>query len=118
MKILIYVFLGGGMGSLVRYFFGKFVHNQVATSFPLGTLAINIAASLILGIFVGKYLQNDSLKALIAIGFCGGFSTFSTFSNDTLQLMLSGRIWESFLNVILNVTLCISATYVGILLVK
>jgi fluoride exporter len=118
MKILIYVFLGGGMGSLFRYFLGKIVHSYSTTSFPLGTLVINIAASLILGLFVGKYLQNDALKALIAIGFCGGFSTFSTFSNDTLQLMFSGRVWESFLNVILNVTLCISATYVGILLVK
>ena len=118
MKNLIFIFFGGGAGSLARYFLGKFVHHQILTTFPIGTLIINIAASFILGIFVGKYLQNDSLKALIAIGFCGGFSTFSAFSNDTLQLLLSGRIWESFWNVILNVTLCLSATYVGIIIGK
>ncbi len=119
MKNIFLIFVGGGSGSLVRYFLGRFVQTNLPTTFPVGTLVINIAASFILGIFVGSTLKLDEpLRALIAIGFCGGFSTFSTFSNDTLQLMISGRALEAFGNIFLNVILCLLATYIGILLIK
>jgi CrcB protein len=119
MKNLLYIFLGGGTGSLVRYFLGKFVQNNLPTSFPVGTLLINIAASFILGAFVGSiYKIDEPWRALIAIGFCGGFSTFSTFSNDTLQLFFLGRTIEALSNIALNVVLCLVATYLGILLSK
>ena len=119
MKNLFLIFIGGGTGSLVRYFLGKFIQANFPASFPIGTLAVNVTASFILGVFVGNtYKMEEPWRALIAIGFCGGFSTFSTFSNDTLQLLLSGRSTEAFGNIFLNVILCLLATYVGILLVK
>ena len=119
MKNLLYIFIGGGTGSLVRYFLGKFVESNFSSTLPIGTLVINIAASFILGSFVGSnYKIDESWRALIAIGFCGGFSTFSTFSNDTLQLMTLGRTTEAFVNIFLNVIICLLATYVGILIVK
>jgi fluoride exporter len=116
MKTFFLIFFGGGIGSLLRYFLGKIIQSNIYTSLPVATLIINILASLILGFFVGKSLnQNEELKALIAIGFCGGFSTFSTFSNETLQLFLNGKTNEGITYIFLSVILCLSATYTGIL---
>jgi len=114
--------VGGGFGSLTRFLLSKFIQENIDKTFPLGTLGVNIVASIILGIFVGmvevKSLTNPNYKALIAIGFCGGFSTFSTFSNDTLQLIQNNRILEASMNILLNVILCILATFGGITLAK
>ena len=116
------IFIGGGLGSLARFSLSKFIQEHIDKSFPFGTLGVNVLASIILGIFVGmveiKSLTNPNYKALIAIGFCGGFSTFSTFSNDTLQLIQNNRILEALMNILLNVILCILAIFGGIILVK
>ncbi|MFN3849459.1 MAG: fluoride efflux transporter CrcB [Spirosomataceae bacterium] len=115
MKNILLIFVGGGAGSLVRYFLGKIVQQNFAVSFPIGTLIVNIVASFILGLFVGKSIStDDTLKALIAVGFCGGFSTFSTFSNETLQLILSDKLGAGLINIVLNVVFCVLATYAGI----
>lgn len=122
MNQLLLIFVGGGLGSLTRFSLSKFIQENIDKSFPFGTLGVNVLASIILGIFVGmveiKSLINPNYKALIAIGFCGGFSTFSTFSNDTLQLIQNNRILEALMNILLNVTLCILATFGGITLAK
>jgi CrcB protein len=119
MKTFFLVFLGGGIGSLARYFLGKIIQANLSTYFPLATLIINILASFILGFFVGKIITpNDSLRAFVAIGFCGGFSTFSTFSNESLQMILNGKIIESSFYIFLSVMLCLIATYGGIFLGK
>jgi fluoride exporter len=122
MNQLILIFIGGGLGSLTRFSFSKFIQENIDKSFPFGTLGVNVLASIVLGIFVGmvevKSLMNPNYKALIAIGFCGGFSTFSTFSNDTLQLIQNNRMLEALMNILLNVTLCILATFGGITLAK
>ena len=122
MNQLLLIFIGGGLGSLTRFSLSKFIQENIDKSFPFGTLGVNVLASVILGIFVGmveiKSLTNPNYKALIAIGFCGGFSTFSTFSNDTLQLIQNNRILEALMNILLNVMLCILATFGGITLAK
>ena len=122
MNQLLLIFVGGGLGSLARFSISKLIQENIEKTFPFGTLGVNILASIILGIFVGmvevKSLTNPNYKALIAIGFCGGFSTFSTFSNDTLQLIQNNRILEALTNILLNVTLCILATFGGITLAK
>jgi fluoride exporter len=122
MNQLLLIFIGGGLGSLTRFSFSKFIQENIDKTFPFDTLSVNILASIILGIFVGmvevKSLTNPNYKALIAIGFCGGFSTFSTFSNDTLELIQNNRILEALMNILLNVTLCILATFGGITLAK
>jgi fluoride exporter len=117
MNQAILVFIGGGLGSLARFFIGKSMPNTSFNNFPIGILAINILASIILGIFIGQEINQKlsfNFRALIAIGFCGGFSTFSTFSADTLQLVQASRYPEAILNVVLNVVLCILATFAGI----
>lgn len=122
MNQLLLIFIGGGLGSLTRFSLGKFIQENIDKTFPFGTLGVNILASIILGIFVGmvevKSLTNPNYKSLIAIGFCGGFSTFSTFSNDTLQLIQNNRMLEAIMNILLNVILCILATFGGIALAK
>ena len=122
MNQLLLIFIGGGLGSLVRFAFSKFIQENIDKTFPFGTLGVNVLASLILGILVGmfetKTLINSNYRTFIAIGFCGGFSTFSTFSNDTLQLIQNNRITEAFLNIFLNVILCLLATFGGLMLAK
>ncbi len=120
-KEFILIFIGGGSGSLVRYGLSKLINNFYSTPFPLATLIINILASFILGLFLGfslKTLTSSNLKLLIAVGFCGGFSTFSTFSNETLHLFRTGYSQLAILNMALSLILCIGATYVGYLLTE
>lgn len=122
MNQLLLIFVGGGLGSITRFVLGKSIQEQFLRNFPFGTLGVNVLASFILGIVVGmfeaKTLLNPNYRTFIAIGFCGGFSTFSTFSNDTLQLIQNNRISEALLNVLLNVILCILATFGGLTLAK
>lgn len=121
MNPFLFIFIGGGLGSLARYGLGKLVQHQFISNFPYGTLAVNISASLVLGAFVGLELSKNlspSFRAFIAIGFCGGFSTFSTFANDTLQLIQANRYTEAMINVLLNVSLCVIATFAGIWIMK
>ena len=122
MNQLILIFVGGGLGSVSRFMLGKSIQEQFLSNFPFGTLGVNVLASLVLGILVGmfeaKTIINPNYRAFIAIGFCGGFSTFSTFSNDTLQLIQNNRLLEALLNVLLNVVLCILATFGGLTLAK
>jgi fluoride exporter len=121
MNQAILIFIGGGLGSLARFFVGKNMPNTLFYTFPIATLIVNVAASFILGIFIGQEISaklDFNYRALIAIGFCGGFSTFSTFSADTLQLLQANRYYEALMNLLLNVVLCILATFVGIYLIK
>jgi fluoride exporter len=122
MNQLLLIFIGGGLGSLTRFSLSKFIQENIDKTFPFGTLGVNVLASLVLGILIGmfeaKTLTNPNYRTFIAIGFCGGFSTFSTFSNDTLQLIQYNRLPEALMNVLLNVVLCILATFGGLTLAK
>jgi CrcB protein len=120
MKNLLFVFLGGGLGSLGRYWLGKYFQGVFNVNFPVNTLIINILASLILGLVMGFYLSKslpDAYRLLLVVGFCGGFSTFSTFGYETLQLLQQGQFFQSFLYVLSSVLCCVLATFVGLWLV-
>jgi len=122
MNQMILVFVGGGLGSLARYGVGKaFV--KWSSVFPFGTLTANILACLIMGFFTGwaALKPSDSIstyRAFVAIGFCGGFSTFSTFSNETILLIQNNRFGDAALNTFLSLILCLGATLVGMWLGK
>lgn len=117
-KNLLLVFGGGGLGSLIRYALGRWVNTFHQHHFPLGTLLVNIAACLILGIVVGladhKQVLSASSRLFWAVGFCGGFSTFSTFSNESLFLLQNGFNLSLLLYVLLSLCLCLAATFGGL----
>ena len=108
----LYIFIGGGLGSVIRYLIGKGVISLEWTSFPLGTFVANILACSILAIltisFDFKSNENTWLQPLLMIGFCGGLSTFSTFSNETVQLIQTGHLWMAIANIIISVTTGVS----------
>ena len=109
--LLLAVFFGGGFGSVVRHVFGVWLHGK--TVLPLGTLVANLAATIILAWattrLAPKWPDHHTLHAAIAIGFCGGFSTFSTFSADTQKLLADGQWTWALANVLVSVLGCILA---------
>jgi fluoride exporter len=112
----ILVFFGGGFGSLVRYGISLTINN-LDIKFPLATLVSNVVACFLIGAIsasVTKGNLTDAQRLLLATGFCGGFSTFSTFSNETLQLAQNGQLFTAFGNIILSLVLCLAATFVAL----
>ena len=122
MPSLVIVFLGGGLGSVVRYLLGRWVNTLHQHNFPWGTLVVNIAACFVLGLLVGiadhKQLFSASSRLFWTVGFCGGFSTFSTFSHETLSLLQQGLTPYALAYVALSLILCVAVTFTGIYLVQ
>jgi len=112
---LVYVFIGGGLGSISRYVLSRLL-SLSGLSFPLGTLVANILASFLLGVLMALAMQgsvSDRNKLILMTGFCGGFSTFSTFSADNFTLLESGSYALLILNILLSVGLCIFFVLLG-----
>lgn len=112
------VFVGGGIGSLLRYFAGRFIPATLSDSFfPTAILLVNVLASGVLGAVVGwaaTRIVGSDVRLLVGVGFCGGLSTFSSFSYDTIVLLQNGRTAAALLNVGLNVVLCLLASTGGL----
>lgn len=120
MKAALLVFFGGGLGSMLRYLLGRWINSITTSSFPSGTLIVNILACLILGFIIGladdRQFISPTTRLFWTIGVCGGFSTFSTFSNETLSLLQNGLTASAMLYVVLSLLLCIGATFGGMYL--
>ena len=118
MKELLLVFLGGGLGSTVRFSLGRWVNALHNHHFPWGTLVVNIVACFILGFVIGladhKQLISAPSRLFWTVGFCGGFSTFSTFSNETLYLIQAGFTISLILYISLSLLLCVAAIFGGL----
>lgn len=112
------VMLGGALGSLARYLLSVWAA-PISGSLPWGTIGINIAGSFIIGFFgtltlaAGRFPVSDNLRLLVMVGICGGFTTFSSFSLQTLDLLRAGAVTRAALNVALSVLLCVAAVALG-----
>lgn len=122
LKTILLIGSGGFMGSIARFYVSKIVQDSSFTSFPVGTLAVNIIGSLIIGLLLGIALKSPSFsiewRMILMVGFCGGFTTFSTFTSENLKLIQDGQILFVFLYTALSILLGFSAVYIGYLLSK
>ena len=109
------VFIGGGLGSTARYAISTVTKSLMP--FPIGTLTVNVVGSFLMGMLVtfliGKNFS-ESARLLLAVGFLGGFTTFSSFSIETLTLFEKGNILAAMSNVVLNLLLGLPAAWLGV----
>lgn len=114
MTKLLLVFMGGGLGAVSRFLVTTALAGKLG-NFPLGTLAANVVGSLLMGLVIGILAgRADSIRLFVAVGFLGGFTTFSSFSAETLALIQSGQIFAAVFNVIISVVAGLIACAVGL----
>jgi CrcB protein len=118
----LWVAAGGALGTMGRYWLSGVVARVMGETFPWGTLLINVSGSFVIGLFAaltgpdGRVLVGSSGRQFVMVGLCGGFTTFSAFSLQTLNLMNDGEWFRASGNIVLSVVLCLIAVWVGYLL--
>lgn len=121
MKHLLLVFVGGGIGSVLRFIIGKYLNNTT-TGIPYGTFAANILGSLLIGVILGLAIKNNTLSEnqilFLATGFCGGFTTFSTFAYENHLFLKSGDFMSFAIYTIASFVIGFLAVFGGMYLVK
>jgi len=109
---------GGALGALLRYWMSTGVYSLVGRDFPYGTLAVNVLGSLVMGVLyvllIERLAETAVLRAFLLIGLLGAFTTFSTFSIETFNLMEQGEYVKVIVNVVASVFTCIAATWLGV----
>jgi len=115
----LWIAFGGAFGSMARYFTSNTVAGWLGGHFPWGTLIINVLGSFVIGCFGaltgpgGRLFVSNDVRLFVMVGVCGGYTTFSSFSLQTLDLMRDGAIGRAGLNVLGSVALCLLAVWVG-----
>ncbi|MFD2200504.1 fluoride efflux transporter CrcB [Shivajiella indica] len=122
MKQILLVGIGGGLGSILRYLINELSRKFSWNTLPFGTLTANLLGSLLIGILLGYFTRNQGISQewslLLITGFCGGFTTFSTFSAENFGFIQSGNYTSFLLYTIGSVLLGIIAVFLGFLLTK
>ena len=116
MKSFLLVFLGGGLGSSLRYLV-TIAMNQYSKVLPFGTFTVNILGCLLIGLILGYTQRENTLTSnqtlLLATGFCGGFTTFSAFANENLELIKNGEIFNFSVYTIGSILVGVLAVFIG-----
>jgi CrcB protein len=114
-----YIAIGGAIGSVARYGCSQLIANWFGQTFPWGTLLVNIAGSFIIGFFAsltgpdGRLMVAPDMRLFVTVGICGGYTTFSSFSLQTLNLVQEGEILRAGMNIGASVVLCLVAVWIG-----
>lgn len=118
MKHILAIALGGSIGAVLRYLASTGLHLLVGRGFPYGTMLVNVLGSLIMGflyvLLVERLAVSVEWRAVFLIGMLGAFTTFSTFSMETFALFEDGENMKALLNIILSVSLCLIAVWLGV----
>lgn len=122
MQLVLLIGLGGFLGTIARYLTGQLILRQVSPSFPYSTLIVNLFGCFLIGLIYGwfekQHLATNDWKLMLTAGFCGGFTTFSAFSIENIQLLRDGHFWMSILYIFSSILLGLLLTIGGITLVK
>lgn len=122
LRVLLFIGAGSFAGGIARFLTSRFVQNHLLSTFPFGTFIVNILGCFLIGIFYGLSergnLQDTEWRMFLTVGFCGGFTTFSTFSNENFSLLSEGNFFLFALYVSMSVFLGLMATYLGNMITK
>ncbi len=122
MQNVIAVFLGGGIGAVIRYMTGLLMLRYSHLNLPFSTFIVNIAGSFIIGflyvLFIDKPEINPAVKMALTVGLCGGLTTFSTFSLELFEMLGNQRFSLAFSYTLISVILCLTAVSLGAILCK
>lgn len=114
--------VGGALGSVLRYWLSTGVHAWLGRGFPYGTLAVNVLGCFVMGLLfvllVERFAESPALRAGLLIGVLGGFTTFSSFSIETFNLIEQGAMAKAAANMAASLILCVGATWSGVILAR
>jgi CrcB protein len=119
MAAYLWIGLGGALGSMARHWCNGVIGRLAGLGFPTGTLVINVVGSLVIGLASalmgseGRYPASMTAQQFVMVGICGGYTTFSSFSLQTLALMQGNQMIAAGANIVLSVVLCLSAVWIG-----
>ena len=113
--------LGGALGSVLRFLLSTRIYQWLGRDFPYGTLSVNVLGCLLMGflfVFMADRLLSPEWRATVLVGFLGGFTTFSSFSMETMLLIEQSAYVKALLNMLLSVGLCLIATWLGMVIAR
>lgn len=119
MVLYLWIMLGSALGGGARFWVASVIGNQIGETFPWATIIVNVTGSFAIGFFAtltgpdGRLLVGSTARQFVMIGLCGGYTTFSSFSLQTLYLVRDGEMVNAGANILLSVTLCLIAVWLG-----
>ena len=118
MKMILFIACGGALGAVMRYGASLGVYSLLGRGFPYGTMFVNVTGSLLIGllsiVLLDRFNIGPEWRAAILVGLLGSFTTFSTFSIETLNLLEQGDMARAFANMFLSVVVCLAAVWIGV----